>query len=107
VKGETGLLHEQSRWAVLLAIVVILIGLSISPMAGPLAAQTATAAACEGDECQPPAPPPDDPIPGTAVVEGPPNPPVVFPKERHKKPKHHRKHRKHRAGEGAHQRGRR
>lgn len=53
--------------------------------------------ACEGDECQGPAPAPDDPTPGTAVVEGPSNPPVRFPKtnaKKHQKKKHaHRRHR--------------
>jgi hypothetical protein len=50
----------------------------------------ALAAECEGDECQPPAPAPDDPTPGTAVAEGPSNPPVHYPKVR--KPHHHKKH---------------
>jgi hypothetical protein len=48
----------------------------------------APAAECAGDECQPPALPPDDPIPGTSVVNGPPNPPVHYPKV-HKKHRHH------------------
>jgi hypothetical protein len=52
---------------------------------------------CEGDECQGPPPAPDDPVPGTAVVEGPPNPPVRFPqsqtgKHKKEKKKHKRRH---------------
>ncbi|HET8567339.1 MAG TPA: hypothetical protein VFL77_12805 [Solirubrobacterales bacterium] len=51
---------------------------------------SAFAAECEGDECQVPPAAPDDPVPPTAAVEGPPNPPVRFP--RHRKPKHRHKH---------------
>lgn len=53
---------------------------------------TAVAVECEGDECQVPPPAPDDPVPPTSAVQGPPNPPVRFPKPRkHKHPhKHHR-----------------
>ncbi|HKH64077.1 MAG TPA: hypothetical protein VKA35_01290 [Solirubrobacterales bacterium] len=46
------------------------------------AAEAPVGIACEGDECQGPAPAPEDPVPGTAVVEGPPNPPVRFPPAR-------------------------
>jgi len=57
-------------------------------------------ALCEGDECQGPAPAPDDPTPSTAVVEGPANPPVSFPKDppkkKHHKHRHHKKHRRQR-----------
>lgn len=49
---------------------------------------TALAAECNGDECQAPPPAPDDPTPGTATAEGPPNPPARFP-EHHKKHHHH------------------
>jgi hypothetical protein len=45
----------------------------------------AFAAECEGDECQGPPPAPAEVVPGTAVVEGPQNPPVHFPKTRHQK----------------------
>ncbi len=38
---------------------------------------------CDGDECQVPPAPPAEVIPATSVVNGPPNPPVHFPK-RHK-----------------------
>jgi hypothetical protein len=56
----------------------------------------AVGAECEGDECQAPPAAPDDQAPATAVVQGPPNPPVRFPKPRkpHKR-KHHRQ-----AGQG-------
>lgn len=47
------------------------------------------AAECEGDDCQVPPPPPAEVVPGTAVVEGPANPAVRFPKA-HKHRKHHR-----------------
>lgn|GEM_PF-4844960 len=52
----------------------------------------ALAAECEGDECQGPPPAPAEIVPGTAVVEGPQNPPVHFPKARHPKTRHHAKH---------------
>lgn len=50
----------------------------------------ARAAECAGDECQVPPPAPEDPIPGTSVVEGPPNQPVHYPKVHKKNP--HKKH---------------
>jgi hypothetical protein len=57
----------------------------------------AVAAECNGDECQGPPPAPEEVTPGTAVVQGPPNPPVRFPthhkKKHHKHHKHHRHHR--------------
>lgn len=53
----------------------------------------AGAAECEGDECQAPPAAPDDPTPPTAAVNGPPNPPVHFPKPR--KHRHHPKHHRH------------
>lgn len=52
----------------------------------------AVGAECEGDECQPTAQPPDDPTPGTAVVAGPGNPPVRFPKAHKPKHRHPKKH---------------
>jgi hypothetical protein len=52
------------------------------------------AAECEGDECQGPPPAPEEVIPGTAVVEGPPNPVVRFPAH-HAKQKHKPKRRHH------------
>jgi hypothetical protein len=51
----------------------------------------AGAAECAGDECQGPPPAPEEVIPGTAVVQAPPNPPVRFPTNHHKKP-HGKKH---------------
>ena len=67
-------------------------------------APSAGAAACEGDECQGPPPAPEEIVPGTAVVEGPPNPPVRFPHEtghrKNKKPVKKNKHRKHHRGHG-------
>lgn len=59
----------------------------------PLAPPPALAAECNGDECQSPPPAPEEPIPGTAVVEGPPNPPVRFPKHHPSKHGTHRRHR--------------
>ena len=58
----------------------------------------AGAAECAGDECQVPPPAPEDPIPGTAVVEGPPNQPVHYPKVHKKNPhtKNSRKRHRHR-----------
>ena len=52
----------------------------------------APAAECAGDECQGPPPAPAEVTPGTAIVEGPENPPVRFPKH-HKPKKPHHKHR--------------
>jgi hypothetical protein len=68
------------------------------------AAGAASAAECNGDECQGPAPAPEEVIPATAVVEGPPNPPVRFPGDRDKsngKRHHAKKHpAKHDSGRG-------
>jgi hypothetical protein len=52
----------------------------------PIAAPSAE---CNGDECQGPVSIPDDPTPGTAVFEGPPNPPVHYPKVRCPRGKRH------------------
>jgi len=60
-----------------------------------VAAEAPVGVECDGDECQGPAPAPEDPTPATAVVEGPPNPPVRFPKS-HPKKHHHRVHHRHR-----------
>ena len=62
----------------------------------------ARAAECAGDECQGPPPAPAEIVPGTAIVEGPENPPVHFPKtHRPKKPKpgHPKKHGKKHPGQ--------
>jgi hypothetical protein len=88
-----------------LALILTAAMLGFGPSGTVLAPPSALAVECEGDECQGPAPAPEDPTPGTAVVEGPQNPPASFPKSRHKKPhgkNHHKKHRR-----GARQRGRR
>jgi hypothetical protein len=52
----------------------------------------ALAAECVGDDCQGPAPAPAEIVPGTAIVEGPQNPPVHFPKPHHPKKPGHKKH---------------
>jgi hypothetical protein len=53
----------------------------------------ALAAECAGDECQGPPPAPEEVTPGTAVVEGPENPPARFPAQGGKKrQKHHGRH---------------
>lgn len=75
----------RSRLALLLAMLAL--ALFVVPVCEvPLVTGRALAVDCEGDECQSPPPPPEEVIPGTAIVEGPPNPPVKFPKQ-------HRKHR--------------
>lgn len=61
--------------------------LAAAPLAG-IEAAPARAAECNGDECQGPPPAPEDPAPGTTVVEGPPNPPVHFPAARCPRGKH-------------------
>jgi hypothetical protein len=57
---------------------------------------------CEGDDCQGPPNAPDDPIPGTATFEGPPNPPVHYPKvhKKHHKKKKKKMHSKRKKGHG-------
>jgi len=75
--------------------------------AAPLAPIAAAAAAeCFGDECQPVPPPPDDPTPGTATAEGPPNPPVRFPKHGHRMKRTHHRKRHHGKHGSKHRRGR-
>jgi hypothetical protein len=81
-------------------LAVLLGALALAVPAGALGAE----APCEGDECQGPAPSPEEVIPATAVVEGPANPPVRFPKssaQKHK-PKKHKGNAKHK---GAHKQG--
>jgi hypothetical protein len=72
--------RRRGGWAVLAAALALAL-----PGAG-------TAAECAGDECQGPPPAPAEVVPGTAVVEGPENPPVHFPKPRPPR-KNHGKHR--------------
>jgi len=81
--------------ALLLALALVL----AAPVASAGAEEAPAPIPCEGDECQGPSPAPEDVTPGTAVVVGPQNPPVHFPKPpRHKKPrhKHHGNQRTHR-----------
>ena len=61
-------------WAALCAA---LLALSLTPVT-----PSAAAAECNGDECEAPPPAPEDPTPGTAIVEAPGNPPVHYPKVR-------------------------
>lgn len=63
-------------------------------------------APCNGDECQGPPPAPEEVIPATAVVEGPPNPPVHFEKQHHPKSHTHKGKAKGKAKSGAKKRGR-
>jgi hypothetical protein len=91
---------------ILYLLVIVLVGVTVVSTAPPaVAADPAPEVACEGDECQVPPPAPDDPVPGTAAVEGPGNPPVRFPTSRKRHPKHgdRGKHQRHR---GAGPRGR-
>jgi hypothetical protein len=74
--------HRAKRLAML--------GASICALAFPAGALGAEAA-CEGDECQGPAPAPEELTPATAVARGPGNPAPRFPK---KKYKHHQEHHK-------------
>jgi hypothetical protein len=83
---------------VVVATVLILIAaFAVGPLGSASVPPPALAAECNGDECQGPPPAPEEVTPGTAVVEGPQNPPVRFPKH-HKPKKHHGKkhHPKHR-----------
>lgn len=72
-----------SKLALLCCCLLIGLGFLAAASAGPSTAPV-VAAECEGDECQAPPPPPDDPMPATAVVQGPPNPLVRFPKPQRK-----------------------
>lgn len=67
------------RSPVRLALALVVVALVLAPAAG--------AAECAGDECQPPATQPADPVPGTAVAVGPGNPPVRFPQSASRKKK--------------------
>jgi hypothetical protein len=83
------------------------LGLGAVLLALALPSGAALGAECAGDECQGPPPAPEEVIPATAVIEGPANPPVRFPKQgsgkkqEHHKHNHHPKHHHHRgAGRG-------
>ncbi|HXV05713.1 MAG TPA: hypothetical protein VFP23_07435 [Solirubrobacterales bacterium] len=80
------------------AALSLLVGSLLLGLAGGAAAPPppAAAAECNGDECEAPPPAPEDPTPGTAVVEGPSNPPVRFPRAHHRKHRHHHKKTRHR-----------
>jgi hypothetical protein len=102
---SAGRIVRRGFLAVACALALVLPGAGALPLAapsadgGPLGPAAARAAECEGDDCQGPPPAPDDPAPGTAVVEGPPNPPVRFPKSQNGKgKKKHKKHGKRRQG---------
>jgi hypothetical protein len=68
------------------------LGLGAVLLALALPSAAALGAECAGDECQGPPPAPEEVIPGTAVVEGPPNPTPRFPSHHGKKHHHHPKH---------------
>jgi hypothetical protein len=89
--------NDSLRLAALIAGLAILslAVLSLDPLAlDPLGTSppVARAAECAGDDCQGPPPAPAEIVPGTAVVEGPQNPPVHFPKP------HSKRHEKHAQG---------
>ncbi len=84
------------------ALLLLLAGpITLAATVGPIGPTVAAAAECLGDECEAPPPPPEDPTPGTAVVKGPSNPPVRFPKPHHRKPHHKPNHRQHDRPRGA------
>jgi hypothetical protein len=76
-------------------IAVLLVTAALLPIAPAALPAPAIAAECNGDECQGPPPAPEEVTPGTAVVQGPPNPPVRFPAHHKKKRHKHRKHYRH------------
>lgn len=88
--GITGARRRRRLAACLLAAALLVPGAFIA--ATPPAVH---AAECNGDECQGPPVAPEDPVPGTALFEGPPNPPVHYPKvhkRHHKKPQRSSSH---------------
>lgn len=80
--------------------IAFLLALGSGPAGFPDRLDPAAAAECEGDECQGPPPAPEEIVPATAIVEGPPDPAVRFPKPRHSK-KHHSKKPKRHSGKRA------
>jgi hypothetical protein len=68
----------RRRAARLLPAALVAAALFGAPVAAP---SPVYAAECVGDECEAPPPAPEDPTPGTAVVEGPGNPPPSWPAE--------------------------
>jgi hypothetical protein len=87
----------SGRGVVVATVLILIAAFAVGPLGPAPASPPALAAECNGDECQSPPPAPEEIVPGTAVVEGPQNPPVRFPKP-HKPKKHHGKkhHPKHR-----------
>ena len=73
---ETSRLHPGLIAGLLVGLAILLAPAAPTSLWPP----QAIAAECEGDECQGAPLAPDDPAPGTAVVEGPPNPPPHWPK---------------------------
>lgn len=88
---------QQRTGACCVALILLLAALSL-PGASAISPVPARAAECAGDECQVPPPAPEDPIPGTAVVEGPPNQPVHYPKVHKKNPHTKHSHKRHHRG---------
>jgi hypothetical protein len=84
--------RERARRAVTLGGLLACLALGAPAPAG--------AAECAGDECQGPPPAPQEVTPGTAVAQGPPNPPVRFPKPHHRKPHKHPHEKKRPGGRG-------
>jgi hypothetical protein len=79
------------RGTAILVAIALCAGVFVGPLpAAASAAEAPVGVSCEGDECQGPPPVPEDPTPGTAVVVGPANPPVRWPKPR--SGKHKKKH---------------
>jgi hypothetical protein len=76
--------HPRRRFVgLLLAAALLLPAATLGPPLEP-----ALGAECNGDECEAPPPAPEDPTPGTAVIEAPGNPPVHYPKVHCPKGKH-------------------
>jgi outer membrane biosynthesis protein TonB len=91
-KADPSAARFVSRLALaFLALAALALSAAFAPAGhpgSPMPIAVAATVECEGDACQSPPPAPDDPTPGTAAVEGSPNPPVHFPKH------HRKKHRK-------------
>lgn len=92
--------QSRSRMVVRCLSLLALIAAFALPGTQPIDPPVAAAAECAGDECQVPPPAPEDPIPGTAVVEGPPNQPVHYPVVHKKNPHKKHPHKGHHSGGG-------
>jgi len=75
-------MSRPGRLVAVCALALLLTPPALSGFDAPLGPVLAAAAECEGDECQPPPAAPEDLVPGSAVAEGPRNPPVRFPQSR-------------------------